>query len=364
MRIVSVLFLSTILPTALGAQLITSNTLSDTTAATRLASDDATAINSSGDPFQQAQPTPPTTKPSKQKLPGPDEPPIKGSMVGYIDNAIVENEIRIRFDAAFDNNFPDRAEFFYAQCGCDGGTARGPGPGLATAVNFQQLYMRGEYAPIRRLSFLLDIPIRWLQPQSFAPQTVTPAAPGFSSKAGLSDIQAGFKFALVRSEQFYLTFQFMTSLPSGDSTKGLGTAHASVAPSLLYFGKMTDRFSLEGQVGDTHPIGGDTPGFPGDVFTYGIGPSYVLYYNDKVSFTPVLEFVGWRVLGGMQNNAALLSSPGLPIQSTNGINIFNIKGGFRTAIGNHNSFYVGFGQAVTHQVWYKHIIRLEYRRTF
>ena len=37
---------------------------------------------------------------------------------GYIDNAIVGTNYRSRFDAAYDNPLPDRAEFFYPQCGC------------------------------------------------------------------------------------------------------------------------------------------------------------------------------------------------------------------------------------------------------
>ena len=40
------------------------------------------------------------------------------SNVGYIDDAIVQTRLRLRFDAAYDNNRPDRAEFFYAKCGC------------------------------------------------------------------------------------------------------------------------------------------------------------------------------------------------------------------------------------------------------
>jgi len=43
------------------------------------------------------------------------------------------------------------------------------------------------------------------------------------------------------------------------------------------------------------------------------------------------------------------------------MNIVNLKLGVRTNIGfYHNSFYVGFGQALTHDDWYKHIDRLEY----
>jgi hypothetical protein len=30
----------------------------------------------------------------------------------------VFTHFRLRFDAAFDNPIPDRAEFFYAKCGC------------------------------------------------------------------------------------------------------------------------------------------------------------------------------------------------------------------------------------------------------
>src|SRR5205809_7524462 len=45
------------------------------------------------------------------------------SMVGYIDDARVESHLRLRFDAASNSKFPDRAEFFYAKCGCYQGLA-------------------------------------------------------------------------------------------------------------------------------------------------------------------------------------------------------------------------------------------------
>ena len=35
-----------------------------------------------------------------------------------------------------------------------------------------------------------------------------------------------------------------------------------------------------------------------------------------------------------------------------------------TSISRRNSLYVGLGQAVTHSVWYEHIVRAEYRYTF
>lgn len=81
-----------------------------------------------------AKPAYPEAKPpadSKKKAPpkkDTDEikrPTIESSMVGYIENAIVGSEVRIRFDAAFNDAFPDRAEFIYAKCGC----YRNPGGG-------------------------------------------------------------------------------------------------------------------------------------------------------------------------------------------------------------------------------------------
>jgi len=304
----------------------------------------------------QQKPKPSKPKPSSDL----DRPPIDGSMVGYIDNAVVGSQIRVRFDAGFDDNRPDRAEFFYAQCGCDGPPARGPNPGLVLHLNFQQLYMRAEYAPVKRFSLVAEVPVRWVQPQQFVPQTI-PSTGGFGNQAGLSDVQAGFKFAPLASHEHYLTFQFLADFPSGDSSKGLGTNHYSVQPSLLFFQKVTDRMSFEAQLGDWHPIEGASPGFAGDVFTYGLGPSYELYRGELVRFAPVIELVGWRVLGGLQTNGDFFPNP---VVSADGTNIVNLKVGARTSIGGHNSFYLGYGQALSHEVWYKHVVRLEYRYTF
>jgi hypothetical protein len=379
-RAASILLFAVGLPVSLAAQAIPTTSSKDTTATAvaQKSADDSNNTpapatvssgdaNSTGDPAQQAKsPTQSNTKPSKPKPSSDqDRPPIEGSMVGYIDNAVIGSEVRIRFDDAFGNDSPDRAEFFYAQCGCDGAGAHGPGPGLATNIDFQQLYMRGEYAANKHFSLMVDVPVRWIQPQSFAPNTVGPGQTPFSRQDGISDVQAGLKLALLATPKRYLTVQFIATFPSGNSFRGLGTGHYSVMPSLLYFHKVTDRFSVEGQLGDTHPMqSSGQMAFAGDVFTYGIGPSYELYRGEQVSFAPVLELVGWRVFGGMENNAAALAATGNPFVNVDGTNIVNLKAGARTTFGHHQSFYAGFGQALTHDVWYKHIIRFEYRYTF
>jgi hypothetical protein len=312
--------------------------------------------------------------PAQSSKPAKPRPRIPGSMVGYIDNAIVGSQILIRFDAGFHNNAPDRAEFFYAQCSC----ITGPGPNpVVQDLNFQQLYMHGEYAPAKRFSFFAEVPVRWIQPQLQIPAPQTSPLP---NEAGISDVAAGFKLAAIASSNRYLTFQFQAHFPSGNGSRGLGTDHFSVEPALLYYQRLTNRIALEAQVGDSHPIAGSTcpqlcnsnnataaqqpNSFAGDVFFYGVGPSYVLYRGENVRVAPAIELVGWRILGGLetvQPNAKIDFQEAL---STDGTNIVNLKVGARTMVGAHSSFYIGYGHQLAHAVWYKEIVRAEYRYSF
>ncbi|MGZ3387331.1 MAG: hypothetical protein ACXVB5_20800 [Isosphaeraceae bacterium] len=41
-----------------------------------------------------------------------------GGLGGYIDSAVPRNNIRVRYDDAYGMNRPDRAEYYYPQCGC------------------------------------------------------------------------------------------------------------------------------------------------------------------------------------------------------------------------------------------------------
>lgn len=313
----------------------------------------------------QQKPKGPKTRPSEI-----ERPPIEDSMVGYIDNAIVGSQIRVRFDTGFNDEHPDRDEFFYAKCGCSRaalGTpffdpnAKGPGTGIPEAINFQQLYFNVEYAPMRRFSVFSEVPVRWIQPQGFVPNL--PFTP-FGNQGGISDVMFGFKLAALASSQHYLTFQFRTYAPSGNSFEGLGTAHWSVEPSLLYYQRLNDRWAIEGQLSDWHPIDSaagipslGSGNFGGDIFTYGLGPSYRLYRGERVQITPVVEMFGWHVISGFQTER-----PGG--SDASGLNIVNLKAGFRFGFGHHNSIYMGFGQAVTHDFWYKHLARVEYRFAF
>jgi len=326
-------------------------------------------------------PKPAEKEKAKRKSAPPPEsewPTVDASMVGYIENAVVGSEVRVRFDAAFNDEFPDRAEFIYGKCGCYStlfkpgdaaydANAPGPRPGVPNNVNFQALSFMGEYAPKgnRRFSAFIQIPFRWLQPQG-----LTAGLPGetvaFSNGAGISDVEAGLKFALLATPKRYLTAQLKSYFPSGSALHGLGTNHYSIEPALLYYQRFSHKFELEGELGGWLPIGGSTgvsttpgvpssQGFAGNIFFYGFGPSYRLIDRDQFRLAPVIELIGWSVTGGEQTGSTLQAS---------GTNIVNLKIGARMSFHTRNSVYVGYGFPLTSADWYNDILRVEYRYSF
>jgi hypothetical protein len=311
---------------------------------------------------QAPQPTPPPSDPRGRRRP---------SMVGYIEDAIVASRVRVRFDAGLHARVPDRAEFFYGKCGCFRDLtipaifdpeAAGPGPGLLTDLNFQQMHFEAEYALSDRFSVFGALPFRWIQPQEFVPDVEGRFAT-FGNHGGLGDVRLGLKVGLAASEDQALTAQFQVFTPSAESLDGLGTGHWSVEPALLYYRRLSDRFALESEFGAWLPTGG-SPGIPtagdekfsGEVLFYGVGPSVTLYRDDRFEFTPVLEFVAWHVLGGFQTTP--------PNVEADGVDIVNLKIGARFGFGDRSSIYIGYGHALTDADWYDDIVRTEYRYSF
>jgi hypothetical protein len=306
---------------------------------------------------------------SPPQTPPLDRPPIRrrGSMVGYIDDAVVSTKLRVRFETGFDNDVPDRAEFFYAKCGCYAGLppshpfydpeAPGPGPAAASLLDFQQAFVLGEVATSDRLSFFAEVPLRWIQPQTFVAGT----GDSWDGQGGLGDLRAGVKVALLAEDDQAVTLQVRGFLPTGKAESGLGTNHASVEPAVLMYHRVSDRASIESQAGFWAPLGGsdgvpiDSPdGFAGSIFFYGIGPAVEVYRGPRVRFAPVVELVGWHVLGGFQSIG----------EEAGGTDIVNLKFGARVSWDDAGSIYAGWGRALTDAHWYHDIFRFEYRRTF
>lgn len=293
------------------------------------------------------------------------------SMVGYIEDSTVLTQVRLRFDAGLGNSVPDRAEFFYAKCGCyhfdappyGDINAPGPGGGVPTELNFQQLFIQAEYAARDRVSVFAELPFRFIQPQGFL-DFGSPYDP-FDNSSGLGDIRAGAKFSVMASETGGATVQVRAGFPSGDASKGLGSDLVSFEPALLFNRIVSDRISFEGQVGAWFPFGGSDgvvsdDKFSGNIIYYGIGPSFDLVRTDRVSFAPVVELVGWRIINGFETNC----SEDLTCTYEAADNIVNLKIGARTTISGRSSFYFGFGFGLTDAKWYDDILRFEYRVGF
>jgi hypothetical protein len=291
-------------------------------------------------------------------------------MMGFIDDARVDSKIRVRVDSAFRSRVPDRAEFFYAKCGCYGllpaaspnfdPEAPGPAPGAVNDLDFNQIDIFGEWA-FGIFSAFGQLPLRWIQPRSFIPGS----GGSFPNQSGVGDLRAGIKMALVETRDQSLTAQAQFYMPTGDAAQGLGTNHTSVEPALLYYRRLSDDIGLESQFGVWFPLDGSAgvptsveESFSGRVLTYGVGSSFDVYREGRILFAPVVELVGWRVLSGFQTSPTVAANP------ANGINILDFKVGARVTVDGTHSVYGGFGHALTDATWYDDIVRIEYRFSF
>jgi hypothetical protein len=266
------------------------------------------------------------------------------SNVGYIDSAIPGTMWRERFDAAYRDLRPTRAEFFYPQ-----GAPGGPGvPMPERRVDYQELssYFEAAFGP--NFSAFVDVPTRFLNPEVNA------------NTAGLGDINAGFKLALWATDDLVTTFQLRTYAPTGDAHRGLGTRHVSLEPALLLYARLEERLTLEGELRYWAPVGGTD--FAGDVVRYGLGLGYGRRDPEGWWVSPVVELVGWTVLGGKESFVTPAGQA--VVVGAAGDTIVNAKAGLRVGLGNRADAYAGYGRALTGDTWYKDIWRLEFRLHF
>lgn len=283
------------------------------------------------------------------------------SLGGYIDNALPVTMFRLRYDSAYGSNRPDRAEFFYPKCGCfqvapapftDPNAKGPPNPTGETNVDYQEITPYFEYAVTDRLSAFVGVPIRFVNP------TLN------TNEAGIGDIYFGAKYAIVYNERRVVTFQLRAITPTGDGFKGLGTENWWVEPGLLYLEQCTQKWQVFGQFKAQIAVDPQS-NYTGNVLNYGLGSSYIVAQGCWGYAAPVVEFVGWTATSGRS-----LNENGGDLDAT-GATIVNGKIGFRVGFGQPGNFnlsksdlYVGYGRALTGEVWYKDMFRVEYRRFF
>lgn len=297
---------------------------------------------------------------------GSSGPSLRPSMAGFIENATIGSKLRVRFDSGTGLQGGDRAEFFYAKCGCYRSLpttdaaydpdAPGPGPAKLTRANYTQFNVTTEYAVNGRFSLVADLPVRSLKPQAFAPGTGT-----FGDSSGVGDVKGGVKLSMSSDSNSQITFQALASAPTGDAAMGLGTNHWTVEPAILYSTTAGDLLGFEVQFGSIIPLDGSkavpTGGpdkFSGSIIYYGFGPSLDIYSGGSTRLAPVVELVGWHVVDGYS------TLEGAPAKGTD---IINLKVGGRLAFGS-GSLYAGWGKALTDAAWYDELVRVEFRYGF
>ena len=254
-----------------------------------------------------------------------------------IDTTQPMNNYRLRIDAAYDLEFPDRAEYFWAK-------STGGDP----SVDYQDFRFLMELGG-KRFSVGTEIPIRSVDPVDRAGST------------GLGDMNLTTKTVMLDGDRWQITQIFRNYFNTGSKTHGTGNGHISLEPGMLFRYKWNDITYLHSEVKYWFPLGGD-PDHAGQVLNYGLGMSHLWFDADNFAIIPTLEFVIWKVLDGAQ-------TLGMTEQQLDGLGIFNIYPGVRLVCdkgGDLGLFELGIatGFAVSNNHWYQSLLRVDLRWSY
>lgn len=268
---------------------------------------------------------------------------VGDSGVGYVDTAVISNQLRIRYDSVYDANRSNRAEYLWAWS-----PPLGPGPPLdESSTDYQRFSAYLEYAASSDFSLFVEAAAMMSNPVIN------------DNSGGLGDIEAGFKHNWYSDCDTLVTFQLKGYAPSGDEDRTLGTGHVSLEPGLLFYQRL-GRITLEGELRDWIPIGG-TRGRQGNILRYGLGASADLCGIGLPNVRPVVEFAGWSVLDGQTRFVGPL---GPVVLDADGDTIINAKFGSRFLLDSNRDIYVGYGHSLTGDRWYRDVLRAELRFRF
>lgn len=269
--------------------------------------------------------------------------------ISFIDTTQPQKNFRVRFDAGYDWQAPDRSEYFWAKIGARGPN-RPPGAIAERTVDYQDVRFYMEQGG-KKFSIGTEIPIRTIDP------TV------FDNSGGIGDITITTKTLFLDGRTWQIANLFRTYIPSGDASAGLGTGHASIEPGFAWRCKWSDITYIHGDIKYWVPLGGD-PVHEGEVLSYGIGVSHVWRDSDSFAIMPTLELVGYTFLDGE------LTVPGsvVPMTTTavDSDGILNIHPGIRWVWDKGGDcgvkeFGIFGGFAATSDSLYEELLRAEVR---
>jgi hypothetical protein len=205
--------------------------------------------------------------------------------ISFVDTTQPMQNFRMRFDAGYDYQSPDRAEYFWAQI-----NGRGPAGDRGPTVDYQDIRTYMEVGG-DKFSVGTDVPIR----------IVDPTEP-FGNHSGIGDINITTKTLFLDGKFWQIANLFRTHIPSGNPAVGLGTGHASIEPGFAIRYKWSDYTYFHGDLKYWVPLGGN-PAFEGEVLNYGIAMSHVWRETDSTAIMPTIELRGYSFLNGQETSA-------------------------------------------------------------
>ena len=259
----------------------------------------------------------------------------------FVDAARPQTLMRFRYDAGIGMIFPDRAEFFWARQG-----SPGKGPALKKplfgelGLDYHDFSLYNE-AAAGALGLFVEVPYRTIYPEVG------------NHSAGFIDMNLGTKSLLLDCDLLQLTFQFRTYIPVGTPTKGLGTGHTALEPSLLLTLHLCEDTYSEIQLSEWIPIGGDQQ-FEGSVFHYHFSLNCLIcHLLSDIDIIGTTELNGWAFQGGG------FTDPLVGFKKASDATYLSAGPGLRIMFCDRVELGVGSAFALTRQHWADELIRTE-----
>jgi len=266
----------------------------------------------------------------------------------FVDGARPMTQMRLRWDAGLNLQFPDRAEYFWARADGNGKGPKFPINGFKgeTGLNYSQLSLYTEAASGNFSAFTI-LPYDSIDPEQAA------------HAAGFGDVVIGTKSMLLDCELMQLTFGFNTYLPSGNFTKGIGTGHVSIEPQLLLALRLAQNTYFQAQLSEWIPLGGDTD-YEGAILHYHFSVNQVLWKAmADVQIIGTAEFNGYSFQDGAFTDPILGS-----FQGASGDTYISIGPGLRCVICDKVDFGIGTAFSITNHHFADQLYRTELRWRF
>jgi hypothetical protein len=247
---------------------------------------------------------------------------------------------RIRWDYGNNLTSPDRAQYFWKTIGSGGPTK------AENALYYHDLSVYNEFGT-DKFSAFVELPYRSVHPDDNV------------AHGSFADMSFGSKAVVIDSELVLTTFQFKTTVPTGNPTAGTGTGHVSLEPSMLYAVKLAEDTYWQGQLGWWIPLG--TSGNSGGVIEYNNSLNCVLWrpLHDTL-LIGTIESTGYTFTAG-QVTSPFVDANGKVVQRSAQTTYFNLGPGFRWSVCNRAEFGFGVQFALTKEHFADQLYRTEIR---